>query len=99
MASDALVFSPRDGGVAFRVRVIPRAKRTEIVGVLNGALKVKLTAPPVEGAANKALVGFLAEALGVSARQVEILSGHTSRTKTVRVDGVSADAVQQALLG
>lgn len=98
MTSDTLIVSPRDGGVVFRVRVIPRAKRTEIVGVLNGALKVKLAAPPVEGAANKALVQFLAETLGVSARQIHILSGHTSRQKLVQVDGVIADTVQEALL-
>jgi hypothetical protein len=95
--ADALAIDQREDGVVFRVRVIPRAKRTEIVGALSGALKVKLTAPPVEGAANKALVRFLAETLGVSARQIQILSGHTSRQKLIRVGGVSADMVHRAL--
>ncbi len=86
-----LIIIQREGGIVFHVRVTPNAKRDEIVGVAQGALKVKLAAPPVEGAANEALVKFLAERLGVRAAQVEIIAGHTARLKRVRVAGISAD--------
>jgi len=82
------------GAVTFGVRVQPRAKRDRIVGVHDGALKVALTAPPVEGAANEALVKLIARALGVSQRDVSILHGDSSRQKTLRVDGASAAAVR-----
>ena len=85
------------GGASFQVRVIPRAKRSEIAGILDGALKVRLAAPPVEGAANEALIKFLAERLGVRARDVDILSGHTARIKTIRVSGLSAGEVRRRL--
>jgi uncharacterized protein (TIGR00251 family) len=81
-------------GCTFRVRVIPRGRREEIVGLHGDALKVRLTAPPVEGKANYALQVFLAGRLGVPLSAVEILGGHTSRQKRVRVAGVSADAVR-----
>lgn len=99
MTRHGFLVSQREDSITFRVRVIPRAKRTEIVGVLNGALKVKLAAPPVEGAANKALLQFLAEALGTRSRRIRITSGHKSREKTVQVDGISAEAAHNALLG
>lgn len=82
------------GSVTFGVRVQPRAKRDQIVGVHDGALKVALTAPPVEGAANAALVKLVAAALGVPRRDVTILHGDLSRQKTLRVNGASADAVR-----
>jgi uncharacterized protein (TIGR00251 family) len=87
------------GGVTFAVRVVPRARRNQLGGLHGEALKVRLTAPPVEGAANKALCSFLAEQLGVRSGAVEIISGHTSRQKVVRVNGVSADEVRQFLGG
>jgi len=67
-----------EGGVTFAVRVVPRASRNEIVGVQGDALKVRLTAPSVEGKANEALVAFLAQRLGVRKSQVEIVAGGTS---------------------
>lgn len=94
---NALPITEREGAVTFLVRVTPRAKRNEIVGAADGALKVKLTAPPVEGAANEALVKFLAERLGVRASQVDIISGHTARAKVVRVTGVSASEAHRRL--
>lgn len=84
-------------GVTFTVRVVPRARRSQLSGLHGRALKVRLTAPPVEGAANVALCDFLAEQLGVRPRAVKIMSGHTSRQKVVRVSGVSADTVRQRL--
>lgn len=87
---DALLITEQAGAITFRARVTPRAKRNEIVGVMEGMLRVKLAAPPVEGAANEALIAFIAERLGVRAAQVGILSGETARVKTVRVAGVAA---------
>ena len=81
--------------VRFRVRLQPRASRNEIVGVIDGALRVRLHAPPVDGAANEALVAFLAERLAVSRRGVRIVTGATSRTKMIEVDGVTSADVQQ----
>ena len=87
----------RAGAVRFCVRVQPRAPRTEIVGALGGALKIRLQAPPVDGAANEALVTFLADELGVSRRGVRIVSGATSRSKMVEVDGIAPGAVSRLL--
>lgn len=89
----------RPGGVRFPVRVQPRASRTEVAGTQQGALKVRLQAPPVDGAANEALVDFLAESLGVPRRQVRIVSGATARTKVVEVTGVDVDAVMRLEAG
>jgi hypothetical protein len=80
----------RERGVRFQVRLQPRASRDEIVGVANGALRVRLHAPPVDGAANDALVRFLADRLEVSRSAVRIVAGTTSRTKTIEVEGVTA---------
>lgn len=77
------------GGIRFAVQVQPRASRSEIVGLLGRALKVRLQAPPVDGAANEALVAFLAESLGVKARDVRLVAGATSRAKVVEVLGVT----------
>ncbi len=85
------------GGAAFAVRVVPRAKKNEIVGVQGNALKVKLTAPPVGGAANEALIDLLVERLGVRRSQVEIVAGLKSRAKMVSVTGLTPAEVQERL--
>ncbi|MBI2186338.1 MAG: DUF167 domain-containing protein [Acidobacteria bacterium] len=85
------------GGVIVSVRVIPRAGRSGLAGTRDGALLVRLTAPPVEGAANAELVEVLAKALGVPKRAVAIVSGERGRLKRVRVDGVTADMVNSKL--
>ena len=79
--------------VRFEVRVQPRASRTELAGLHGGALKVRVAAPPVDDAANRALVEFLAECLGVARRSVRIVAGETSRTKVLEVDGVTPEQV------
>jgi uncharacterized protein (TIGR00251 family) len=84
----------RDSSVRVSVHVQPRATRSEIVGLHGAALKVRLQAPPVDGAANEALVTLLAERLGVARRSVRVIAGTTSRTKTVEVDGTTEDAVR-----
>ena len=79
--------------VRFSVRLQPRASKNEISGVQNGAIKVRVTAPPVEGAANEALVKLLAENLDVAQRDVTIVSGAASRNKTVEVSGIRAERI------
>ena len=82
-------------GVRIEIRVQPRASRNEVAGVHGSAIKVRLTAPPVDGAANEALVTFLANTFRVHARAVTILSGATSRTKVVQIEGVTEDSVRR----
>ena len=88
---------PRDKGavesITLSIRIQPRASKNEITWMENGGFKIRLTAPPVDGAANEALIRFLADTLSVTRLQVEIVSGHTSRDKIVRISGVgNADA-------
>jgi uncharacterized protein (TIGR00251 family) len=85
------------GALRFRVRVQPRASSNEVTGVVEGALRVRLLAPPVDGAANDALVSFLADRLGVPRRMIRIVSGTSSRTKTVEVEGVARDQVDRLI--
>ena len=79
------------GALTFRVRVAPRASQTAAAGEHDGALKVRVAAPPVEGAANEELTRFLAKSLGVPARAVVIIGGRASKTKVVRVAGARAE--------
>jgi uncharacterized protein len=83
-------FTEEAGALTFAVRVVPRAAESAVAGEHGGALKVRVAAPPVEGAANEELARFLSKAFGVAARNVEIVSGHASKTKRVRVRGVNA---------
>ncbi len=84
-------------GATFAVRVQPRASRNAIAGEMGDALKVALTAPPVEGKANEACIEFLAKLLKVARSSVTIAAGETSRNKIVRVTGLSAQQVQERL--
>ena len=85
-------------GVRIRLRVQPRASRTEVVGAHGDVLRVRLTAAPVDGAANEALVRFLAELLGVSKGAVQLVGGETGRTKLVKVEGISEPQARARLL-
>lgn len=76
-----------DDGVTFKIKVQPGAPKNEIVGVQEDALKIRINAAPVKGKANKALIDFLAENLGVKKSEVEIISGHTSKIKKIKVLG------------
>ena len=83
-------------GCRIRVHVTPRASKTEITGVHGEALAVRLQAPPVDGKANQALCSFFAEALGVSKRSVQVVSGDTSREKVLAIAGVGdAEALER----
>ena len=79
------------------VRVVPRARRTEYAGERDGALLVRLAAPPVEGAANAALIDFLASALDLPRRSIRIVSGERSRRKRVAIDGMTTEQVRAIL--
>ena len=85
----------RGDAVRFAVRVQPRASRSEVGGAHGEALKVRLMTPPVDGAANAALIDLLADALEVPRRAVRIISGATSRTKVVEIDGIRAAKVER----
>jgi uncharacterized protein len=80
------------------VHVIPRASRTEVVGMHGDAVKIRLAAPPVDGAANEELVRYLAERLGVPRAAVSITAGHTSRRKTALIQGLTPDLARRRLL-
>ncbi len=80
------------------VHVQPRARRTEVAGLHGDAVKVRLAAPPVDGAANEELVRFVAEALGVARSAVRVAAGAASRRKTVEVEGVEGEVARRLLL-
>jgi uncharacterized protein (TIGR00251 family) len=80
-------YSEKDGSLTFTVRVVARSSRSEIVGEHDGALRVRIAAPPVDGAANEALVRLLSDAFDVSRSAIEILAGHSSKSKTLRLRG------------
>jgi len=85
-------------GLELHVRVIPRASKNGIQGLHDGALKIRLTTPPVDGKANQALIKFLSKILKVSKSQIEIVQGETSRTKTLRINGITIKQIQERLL-
>ena len=92
-------YSLDGGGVRLALRVTPRARNSEIAGIVATAgdriaLSIKLAAPPVEGAANEALVAFLAGELGVSRSALRIVAGEKSRLKTIRVSDCPLDAIE-----
>jgi uncharacterized protein (TIGR00251 family) len=80
------------------VRVIPRAKRTAVDGERAGAILIRLAAPPVDGAANDALVAFLAETLDLPRRDITIVTGMTSRDKRVQIAGLDSQSIRRRLL-
>jgi uncharacterized protein len=83
------------GAVRFTVRLQPRSSKNEIAGLHGSALRVRVTAPPVDGLANEALIDFLSRAVEVARRNVCIVSGFTSRTKVVEISGVDLDTIQR----
>ena len=89
----------RDGAVTFLVRVIPRASRNSIEGEYQNALKIRLTAPPLDGRANEAVKRMLAETLKVPVSAVRIVAGEKNRTKRVAIEGVSRAAIENLAAG
>jgi uncharacterized protein (TIGR00251 family) len=93
MAGSPISIRETAAGAVFRIRVVPRASRSEVAGIQGDALKLRITAPPVEGKANEECIRLLAETLGVKKGQVTIIAGHASRTKTVVIAGIRSEAV------
>lgn len=89
-----LTVTERDGAVRFGIRVQPRSSRPGVDGLHGDALRVRVGAAPVDGAANEAVVAVLAAALGVPRRAVRIVAGDASRSKVVEVDGIASQAVR-----
>ncbi len=85
------------GSVAFSVKVHPRDRRNKITGELDGALKVSLTSPPIDGKANEACIEFFAKLLKVPRSSVTIASGQSNRRKVIRVSGLSAEEVRKRI--
>ncbi len=94
----ALEIRTQDGGVSFAVRVQPGAKREGVAGAYGDAVKIALQAPAVDGRANEALIRYLAELLQVPRMSVEIVAGLSSRSKVVRVAGVTSTDVETKLM-
>jgi uncharacterized protein (TIGR00251 family) len=87
----SIKIEPRAGGCTFQVQVVPRASRNQIVGIIDGAVKLKIAAPPVDGAANEACLRFFSRFLDVSKSNVALLAGEHHRRKTVFVRGCSLE--------
>lgn len=90
-----VIIRERGGSVRFTVRVQPRASRSEVVGLHDGALRVRVQAPPAEGAANDALMVLLAKLLDVPRKQLRIVAGVTSRSKVIEVDGIDPERIER----
>jgi hypothetical protein len=88
---------PHEGGITIDVLVQPRASRPRVGPVHGDRIKVAVTSPPVDGAANKAVVELLAKQLGVPRGGISVVSGHSSRRKRVRIDGASATDLEELL--
>lgn len=84
-------------GVVITVRVVPRASRNELAGIMGDAVKLRVCAPPVDGKANEGVVEFLAERLDVARSRIGIRSGATGRLKRVRIEGMTVDMARQRL--
>ncbi len=95
---DELEIEQRGKQLLLRVRVQPRAARTAVAGVLQGALKVRLTAPPLDDRANRQLVQWLASLLELPKSRIELVSGHKSRRKTLSIQGL-AESELRARIG
>jgi uncharacterized protein (TIGR00251 family) len=87
----------KEGGVTFAVRVQPRAPKSGLAGEVDGVLKIRLAAPPVEGQANEELIRLLAELFDAPRRRIAILSGQTSRNKVISVSGISIDEAERVI--
>jgi len=85
------------GGVRLKLLIQPRSSKNDIVGIHQGRVKVKLTAPPVEGEANETLVAFISKLLNLPKREITLTKGEASRRKSVEIMGVSKEEVETAL--
>jgi uncharacterized protein (TIGR00251 family) len=91
-------YSEKDRGLTFAVRIVPRASRSEIAGEHNGALRIRIAAPPVAGAANRELIRLLARSFKLPQNAVEIISGAASKSKVVHIAGADSARLEQMSL-
>jgi uncharacterized protein (TIGR00251 family) len=93
------VFDVKDtgDGVIFKIKVQPRAAKNELTGLIGDALKLRITAPPVDGAANEAVIRYFADIFRVPKKGVTVVSGLTSRQKTIKVIGITPEEVKRKL--
>ena len=99
-ASKKRAFKLHNGerGAALTIRVTPRARRTEVGGVLDdGTVRIRVAAPPVDGKANRALIAFLAKLLGVRKNKVEIVAGEKGLDKIISITGMPAEEAEERL--
>lgn len=92
-----LTIQESDNGVVFTAKIVPGSSRTAICGLFNGMLKIKVSASPEKGKANKCLIEFLAQQLGVKKNAVSIVSGHTAKVKRLQISGISAETLLEKL--
>lgn len=90
-----IAYSVREDAVTIQVQVVPRASRSEVVGEYNGSLRIRLAAPPVDGAANEELIRVLARAFKVPRGAVKLVSGHSSKIKQVSIEALPDKIVAQ----
>jgi len=100
MKSRKIEFKDAKGGSALAIRVTPRSRKNEVTQILSdGTVNVKLTAPPVDDKANKALINFLAEILDVKQSEIEIIAGEKGRNKLVSIYGLNSETVNRRISG
>lgn len=80
-----------NGAVVFMVKAVPRSSKSEIVGAIEGALKIRIAAPPIDSAANEELVKLLSKFFGVSKSRIEIIGGENSKTKRIKIADLSGE--------
>ncbi len=87
----------KNGAIEIEIRVIPRASKSEVVGEHDGSLKVRISSPPVDGAANAELIKLLAKFFGVAKADIDLISGQTSKTKRIRIANLSKARFEELL--
>jgi uncharacterized protein (TIGR00251 family) len=88
-------FSKRDGAIIFNVRIVPNSSKSEIIGEFDGSLKIKIAAPPVDGAANAELIKVLAKKLGAAKSAIEIIGGQSSKNKQVKIHNIEPGVLSE----
>ncbi|MDT3700301.1 MAG: DUF167 domain-containing protein [Thermincola sp.] len=92
-----MFYQEHPDGVVLKIKVQPRASKSRIAGVLGDALKVTLTAPPVDGAANAACIEFFSRLIGIPKNRIEIVSGQTGRTKLIKIFGINSADLREKI--
>lgn len=92
-----LEIKPNKAGIQFSAAIQSRASRNQILGIHNHCLKIKLTSPPVDGAANQACIKFLAKTFGISPSRISIIKGETSKNKTIQFEGMDPKTFMNTL--